>query len=116
MLTRPGRPRAALVARRVADYVDRAVLQAVGEQVDHLPCQRGLRAPLRVRSVGGDVPALGLPEAEQDRQADRAVKEHGPHDDPDRHPVVAPRRHRLLAVGGRVVMPEAAVDLAPAAV
>jgi hypothetical protein len=98
----------------VAHHIDLAAGQPGAEQTGHLPCQLGLSRPLRVRLVGlGVLRAAGLPEPEEHRQADGALQERQLDADPDHDPVVAPRDRRLLAVGGRAVMPEAGVDLAP---
>ena len=114
-LSRQSAPRLGGV-RGVADDIDPTAGQPLGEQIDHLPCHRGLARPLRVGLVDlGVLAAAWPPEPEQDRQAHGPLKERQPDADPNDHPVVAPRDRRLLAVGGRVVMVEAAIHLSPPA-
>jgi hypothetical protein len=96
----------------VTDHIELAAGQPGREQIDQFPCQLGLRGPLGIALASAELLALGLPAANQDRQAHRPLKERQTHHDPDHDPVVAPRGRRLLGIRGRVVMPEARVDLA----
>ena len=95
----------------IPDQIDRPSGKPRGEQIDQFPGQLWLPGPLGVGFALRDLLAARLPEPEQHRQAHRALEEREPHDDPDHNPIVAPSYRRPVAVGGRVVVPEAAVDL-----
>jgi hypothetical protein len=95
----------------VADHMDHPVFELRGEQAQQLPSQPGFRGSLGVGLVLGDLLAPRAPEPEKHQQTDGPLKEWQLDVDPGGDPVVAPRERSLAAVGGRVVMPEAAEHL-----